>query len=55
LLLELRIVSAISRRPAAASHQREKEGKHSFLTDESGVFHFTTEDRAPTAEDPALQ
>jgi hypothetical protein len=32
-----------------------KEGKHSFLTDESGVFHFTTEDRAPTAQDPALQ
>jgi hypothetical protein len=32
-----------------------KEGKHSFLTDESGVFHFTTEDRAPTAQDPELQ
>ena len=32
-----------------------KEGKHSFLTDESGVLHFTTEDRAPTGQDPALQ
>ncbi len=32
-----------------------KEGKHSFLMDESGVQHFTTEDRAPTAQDPALQ
>ena len=32
-----------------------KNGKHSFLTDESGVLHFTTEDRAPTAQDPALQ
>jgi hypothetical protein len=31
-----------------------KESKHSFLTDESGVFHFTTEDRAPTAQDPTL-
>ena len=32
-----------------------KDGKHSFLTDESGVLHFNTEDRAPTAQDPALQ
>jgi hypothetical protein len=32
-----------------------KEGKHSFLTDESGVLHFTTEDRIPTAQDPTLQ
>lgn len=32
-----------------------KEGKHSFLTDESGVLHFTTEDRAPSAQDPTLQ
>ena len=32
-----------------------KDGKHRFLTDESGVQHFTTEDRAPTAQDPALQ
>jgi hypothetical protein len=32
-----------------------KEGKHSFLMNESGLLHSTTEDRTPTAQDPALQ
>ena|SRR5689334_5608646 len=29
--------------------------EHSFLTDEAGVFHFTTENRAATNQDPILQ
>jgi len=32
-----------------------KQGTHSFFTDESGVQRFTTDDRAPTAQDPELQ
>jgi hypothetical protein len=28
---------------------------HSFLIDESGAFHYTTENRVPTAQDPTLQ
>ena len=39
----------------ARPQKYRREVKHSFLTDESGVQHFTTEDRAPTAQDPALQ
>jgi hypothetical protein len=32
-----------------------QDGKYSFFTDESGVQHFTMEDRAPTAQDPATR
>jgi hypothetical protein len=32
-----------------------KNIKHNFFTDESGVLRFTTENRAATAHDPALQ
>lgn len=33
----------------------DKRTTHSFLIDESGTFHYTTENRAPTTQDPALQ
>ena len=32
-----------------------KKTKHNFLTDESGILRFTTENRAATAQDPPLQ
>jgi hypothetical protein len=32
-----------------------KRTTHSFLLDESSTFHYTTENRAPTTQDPALQ
>lgn len=32
-----------------------KNIKHNFFTDESGVLRFTTENRAATAQDPAIQ
>ena len=31
-----------------------KHGARSFLTDESGDFHVTSEDRVPTPRDPSL-
>jgi hypothetical protein len=33
----------------------DKRTTHSFLLDESGAIHYTTENRAPTTQDPALQ
>jgi hypothetical protein len=39
----------------ARPQKHGKEGKHSFLMDESGIMRFTTEDRAPTPQDLALQ
>jgi hypothetical protein len=35
--------------------QYNKRTTHSFLLDESGTVHYTTENRAPTTQDPALQ
>jgi len=32
-----------------------KNTNHNFFMDESGVLRFTTENRAATAQDPALQ
>jgi hypothetical protein len=31
-----------------------KDGMRSFLTDESGIFHMTSEERVPTRQDPLL-
>ena len=35
--------------------QYHKRTTRSFLLDESGAFHYTTENRAPTTQDPTLQ
>jgi hypothetical protein len=39
----------------ARPQRYRRDVNHSFLTDESGALYFTTEDRAPNAEDPILQ
>jgi hypothetical protein len=45
----------VTRYTVIAQPQRfGKDDKRSFFTDESGAFHATPENRAPTIQDPVL-